>query len=654
MNFSRFFSILLLLQALLEAETKSPEPLINVTKHLSFPDFSPNTNPRIHHDLKLLGDARLLEQQGLIQIPEQHLNFKAGRAIYASPVRLLDPATQTPASFTTTFSFQIITNPTTTNDSTSSRGGSGLTFIAVPDELTVGRAGRWLGMMNDACEEDYKAFAVEFDTRLSPEVGDPNDNHVGINLGSIVSAETIDASHAGISFNDGSVHRAWISYDGPQRRIDIRIGSDGGEFPSKPLFAGPLDLSNYLNEYMFVGFSASTGSLAQVHKILSWNFSSHTIARLNLPRSDACEEKLSIGSLEAQITRRKPPSSFLVFISVVVLCLVILLNFYCNSKRSPSFSSTSLPDKKQRPRPPNKPRRFPISELSSVTRCFSESEELGSDSRGIFYRGSMPNGSQVAVKRFSSRFLNSTGTDRRRVLKEIGELSRVRHPNLASIRGWCCDKREAIVVYEYMHNGSLDKWLFSRGVLSWTRRVKVLRDVGEGLRFLHEKKLAHKNLKTSSVLLDVSFRTVLGDFGFGSNWVDPALGQKADVYEFGMLAMEIVAGRRRTDSSMGKEEVELLDFAWRMREKGETVKVVDRSLRAVFNEEQAIRFMEVGLLCTLNESKTRPSMQEVVMFLNFERELPELPLRRPVTLYSYSSSTDVCRIYACAPFMQQD
>ncbi|KAL6184686.1 hypothetical protein ACLB2K_046086 [Fragaria x ananassa] len=163
-------------------------PVVTVTKQLTFPDFNLSYNPRILNDVKLLGSAKLASNTTAIQIPDEShvddLRHQAGRAIYSSSIRLLDPHTETPASFETTFSFQFH------NASSSSAeriemtqsggygvGGSGLTFVIVPDEFTVGRPGAWLAMLNDACEDDYKVIAIEFDTRLNPEFGDPNDNH---------------------------------------------------------------------------------------------------------------------------------------------------------------------------------------------------------------------------------------------------------------------------------------------------------------------------------------------------------------------------------------------------------------------------------------------------------------------------------------------
>ncbi|OWM79699.1 hypothetical protein CDL15_Pgr023111 [Punica granatum] len=638
-------------------------PAINVTKYLSFPDFSLD-NPRILHDVKLLGSAKLSKDKSALQIPDEtealDLRHLAGRALYSSPVRLLEPTTKTPASFETTFSFQFkndtVYNPKGDWDSSPSHGGSGLTFIIVPDEFTVGRSGPWLGMLNDACDEDYKAVAVEFDTRHNPEFGDPNDNHLGINLGSIVSTKIINASDAGVHLKDGSIHQARIRYDGPKRWMEIHIGPSGIELPSRPVFSESLDLSPHLKEYMFVGFSASTGNLTQIHNILSWNFTSTSQAFLRLPSAETCESKIVLENSSPRSAENGPSSSFLIFVGTVVLVLAVLLSLYFNSRRKKEKSGTViLPEKLQRPRPPNKPRRFTFSELSLATRHFAEYEVLGSDSRGTLYLGKLSNGLQVAVKRFSVRFLTSNGLDRRWMMKEICAISRVRHPNLVPVRGWCHDSRETMVVYDFLANGGLDKWLFGAGVLPWTRRFKVVKDVADALGYLHSKKLAHKNMKTSSVLLDVNFRAVLGDFGFvlpglGSRRFESAVSRAADVFEFGGFVLEVVAGRKRREPDAEREERDLLELAWRMHEVNEKAKLVDLRMGALMNLEQAIRVVDVGLLCTLNESKGRPSMEEVTELLASDCPIPELPPTRPVSLFPYSSATGLCTGYSCTPF----
>ncbi|CAL5323458.1 unnamed protein product [Camellia sinensis] len=641
---------------------KPTGPVINVTKNLSFPDFSSNNNPRLHQDMKLLGSAIFSTQEnGCIQIPPDSpphtavdLRHLAGRALHSSPIRLFDPLSQTPSSFQTTFSFQFTTtttNPTSVNNIS----GSGLTFIIVPDEFTVGRPGPWLGMLNDVCDDGYKAIGIEFDTRQNPEFGDPNDNHVGINLASIVSSITIDASEVGVNLKDGSIHRAWVHYDGQNKYMDIFLGRENYSLPEKPVFSGPLDLSPFLKEYMFVGFSASTGNVTQIHNILSWNFTSISRAALRVPSTETCESKIILEQ-EKIAHHRKTPSSFLIFLAVVFLVLVVLLNLYLSGKRKEDNPKDTLvfPEKKHRPRPPNKPRRFTIAEIQSATRCFSELEELGRDSRGVTYKGTISNGCQVVVKRFSTQFLSSQGLDRKRISKEINLISKIRHPNLVPVRGWCFENRQTMVVYDYLQNGSLDKWLFGVGVLPWTRRFKVVRDVAESLSYLHSRQLAHKNLKTTSVFLDVSFRAVLGDFGFvldsaESRRFESVVSQKADVFDFGILALEVVGGRRRI---MGPDpgEMDLLDLAWAKHESDEKANVVDRRMGSVVNTEQTVRVLEIGLLCTLNENKGRPTMDEVMEFLSLERPVPELPPSRPVALFPYSSTTGLCTGYSCGSF----
>ncbi|MBA0871936.1 hypothetical protein Goshw_002542 [Gossypium schwendimanii] len=666
---SSSFYLLALIQflVLVNSSAATSGPVINVTKHISFTHFSLD-DPSVLSDVKLLGSAKFSMEKSIIQIPDDSkafdLRHQAGRAIYSSPVRLLDPYTHTPASFQTTFSFQFSNSSNASVDGDGpSHGGSGLAFIIVPDEFTVGRPGPWLGMLNDACQEDYKAVGIEFDTRQNPEFGDPNDNHVGINLASIVSTKAIDASDFGVFLNDGSVHRAWITYDGPRRWMDIHLGSDG--HPSKPVFSGSLDLSPHLNEYMFIGFSASTGNQTQIHNVLSWNFSATSQAFLRFPSEETCESKITLRKSEAaqsQTTQKRsnkePSSSFFIFIAVAVLALATMTGFIFCSRRGRNDNSklTAIPEKTQRPRPPNKPRRFTFTEISSATRAFSETEMLGSDARGVYYRGKLSNGCQVAIKRLSAQFLNSQqGLDRRRLLKEIGAMSRVRHPNLVPIRGWCSDNREMMIVYDFYANGSLDKWLFGAGVLPWTRRFKVINDVAEALSFLHSKQLAHKNMKTSSVFLDVSFRAVLGDFGMvlsatDSRRFESAISQTADVFEFGIFVLEVVSGRGRLDPEVEQEERDLVDFAWRMHVKDEKVKVVDGRMGSLVNLEQAIRALDIGLLCMLNESKGRPKMEEVVEFLSMDKQIPELPACRPVSLFPYNSATGLCTGYSCGPF----
>lgn len=616
-------------------------PPTNVTKTLHFPNFNPIISTLTHHDqVKLLGNAGISKDKGVIQIPDASqavdCTYQVGRALYSSPIRLFDPLTLTPASFQTTFSFQL--NATTTYNNSSS-GGGGLAFVMVPDEFTIGRPGPWLGILNDACNR-YKVFAVEFDTSHDPELGDPNDDHVGINVGAIVSFKTANSSEARISLHSNSLHRAWITYDAYRRWIDVHLGSDGDPIPTQPILSLPLNLSPFLEEYMFVGFSASTGNSTQIHNIISWNFSSIAQAFLQLPSTKVCHRNIHHQvSKYSTMSHYNPPSSFLVFVAVLGLCSVALLSFYFNSQSKESSISLLLTEKKQRPMPPGKPRRFTVPELHKATRGFSNVQVLTSDSGGVLYRGILSNGCRVAVKRYFSTQSLTNSTTRlywSRDLKRIGDLTRISHPSLAPIRGWCCDGPETIVVYDYYQFGSMDTWLCGVGALPWTRRSQLIKDVAEALSYLHSKELAHGNVKTSSVFFDANYRAVLGDYGFilsEGGGGESKLGKKDDVFWFGMFVMEIVAAKKGINGWRDEEggEKGVLGFVRKMHERRELVKVVDDKIGHCINfEEEAVQVLKMGLNCTASDVNARPCMEEVVHFFNMQclnhRVLPRQPI----------------------------
>nr|GEY61062.1 L-type lectin-domain containing receptor kinase VIII.2-like [Tanacetum cinerariifolium] len=618
--------------------------VINVTKHFSFPNFN---TPTSAHNLMLLGSS-VVDETGRVQIPDTtqrtsdtDLRHLAGRAVYAYPVRVFDPVTRTPASFQTTFSFQL-ERP---KNNVSSDGGSGFTFMLAPDEFTVGRPGPWLGMLNDACDEEYITVGIEFDTRENVEFGDLNDNHIGINLGSIVSTITTNVSEVGVNLKDGEIYRAWIEYHGKNRFLDIRLGSDSNSYPSKPVFSDELDISEFLREYMFIGFSASTGNFTQIHNLISWNFTSISQASLRVPSQETCESKIIIendNSSDDGGGEGGHLDGFFIFMTVVLLAVVALVSLYYNRRRGNRGKSNEvamLSAVKERPRPPNKPRRFTIAEISSATRCLDELHKVAFDERSDTYRGTLLNGCHVVVKRFSMGYFKSQGVNRRRVGKEIKAMSKLRHPNLVAIRGWCFDHQETMVVYDYVPNGTFNDWLNGIGVLPWSRRLKVVRDVAHGLSYLHSQKLAHKNVKSNSV------------------FIDEAVSQPIDVFEFGVLLIEVVAGRSRykrspeSDSEGNGSDIDLLEWAWTMHEMNEKDKVVDVKIGSVLIMDQAVKVLDTGLLCTLKENKGRPNMAEVVEYVNFEREAPELPPRRPMALFPYTSTTGLCsNSYMCPSF----
>ncbi|KAJ7550604.1 hypothetical protein O6H91_07G109000 [Diphasiastrum complanatum] len=642
----------------------------NIHKRFSFSSYSFGDK---YDDINLLGSASV-ESRGSIRIPadddfEGAPQHQAGRALYSSPVRMWDPDTGLAASFNTTFSFIINNQPAKGNKSAS---GGGLTFIVAPDELTVGREAGWLGMLNEhPCKETYNAFAVEFDNFKNDEFNDPNDNHVGINLASMQSSHTADASLAGVFLRNGSFVTAWINYNGDSRHLEVHIANASTmERPLKPIISVPLDLSPILKEYMFVGFTAATGGAeAQTHNIVSWNFSSKTHAVPRFPNKflkseSLCNGNVSDGKIQKQKKHSRESEAFLIFLSVSVVIFLAFINLAC-ARTGTKQTAMKVHINNHRPRPLHKPRKFNYEELSAATNDFSEKEKLGQGRFGSVYKGVLQDGSLVAVKRLSS--LQIQGSEKR-LIKKISHILGQKQPHLVQLRGWCREKKELLLVNEYMPNGSLDTWLYPNPwtALPWLLRWKIIKNIASSLAYLHEgldQQLLHRQVKTSNVLLDISLEAKLGDFGIGS-WIEdrqarllnPAAADyhiayqapdsasytrkatdKMDVFSFGVTTMEIVCGRRPIDKNLAPAETVLLKWVWELHKTGNLLAAADKRMKNQYHPEQLMRSLTVGILCTHPDPNCRPTMKKVVSFLTGKKALPPLlskPAEGSVTVSS--------------------
>ncbi|XP_024524444.1 probable L-type lectin-domain containing receptor kinase S.5 [Selaginella moellendorffii] len=668
-------------------------------------------------DIRLIGNAAVMGD-GSIRIPAQDAQAnQAGRALFASPVRMWDPNTSIPASFDTTFSFVIQSS----SSSTSHETGGGLAFIIAPDEMTVGRDAGYLGMLNDACvhhrrgnssEGRRPVIAVEFDTFKDDEFGDPNDNHVGLNLGSVISNETADLSNAGVFLRNGSSVTARISYDSSIQHLQVRVSSTHSsrdpEFdPAKqdslldddqvlPLISTPVDLSSFLKEYMFVGFTASTGAEALSHSILSWTFScaSHAVQRFppvtlsnskeTISHREECEDAIVEDKFDHASGRKgHPPAIFFVFVSVSATVLSLVLIVLVSWRRNRAHSSKSISASISggggdpwsmpvvmlpRPRPLHRPREFDLPELVVATGDFAEKQKLGQGPLGVVYRGSLQDGSLVAIKVLSNVWpVSSSGVlcvpslnmskNRKRKQQLISEIlpafSKLRHPRLVPVRGWCESGPDLMVVYEYMPNASLDKWLHPAEALlalPWIHRWKLAGDVAAALLHLHMSNFLHGRVKSSNVLMDITFQARLGDFGLlgssssrapsssdhhpqpeyhlppeASSSSDPWT-REMDVYGFGIVCLELVSGGPPSSEEGGS----LVDRAWLLHERGCGIgELVDPKLGGSFVFDQAMTLYGVGLLCSHPDPRSRPAMEGVARLLERRTDIPPIPARTP-------------------------
>lgn len=282
------------------------------------------------------------------------------------------------------------------------------------------------------------------------------------------------------------------------------------------------------------------------------------------------------------------------------------------------------------------PHRITYQEIESATKSFADENVIGIGGNGKVYKGVLPGGSEVAVKRISHE--NSEGT--RAFLAEISSLGRVKHRNLVGLRGWSKkEKGSLILVYDYMENGSLDKMMFEcdeSKMLSCEDRVRILKQVALGVLYLHdgwEAKVLHRDIKGSNVLLDKEMNARLGDFGLarihdhdnvaGTTRVVGTVGYlapeivrngrastKTDVFCYGVLVLEVMCGRRPIEE--GKPP--LVDWVSQHFRRGELLSVVDGRLRArgEIDEGKVERVLQLGLLCVHPDPNARPTMRQVV------------------------------------------
>jgi len=303
------------------------------------------------------------------------------------------------------------------------------------------------------------------------------------------------------------------------------------------------------------------------------------------------------------------------------------------------------------------PRRFSFGELAAATDNFSNDRALGRGGFGSVYRGFMSDmNREVAVKKVSE----TSRQGWKEFLSEVRIISRLRHRNLVQLIGWCHGGDELLLVYELMHNGSLDTHLYrSDYVLTWPIRYEIVLGIGSALLYLHqdtEQRVVHRDIKPSNIMLDASFTAKLGDFGLTRlindgqisymtdtagtmGYIDPesvlagTASVESDVYSFGVLLLEVACGRRPALVQEDGGAVHLVSWVWDLHGGGSICAAADEQLRGEFDGAEMEGVMVVGLWCAHPDRGMRPSIRQAMNVLRFEAPLPSLPARMPVATY---------------------
>ncbi|KAI5019317.1 hypothetical protein ZWY2020_044205 [Hordeum vulgare] len=286
---------------------------------------------------------------------------------------------------------------------------------------------------------------------------------------------------------------------------------------------------------------------------------------------------------------------------------------------------------------------YDLSTLRAATDNFSEENKLGEGGFGPVYKGTLHDGQEIAVKRLSKT--SQQGLVEMR--NEVVLVAKLQHKNLVRLLGCCIQEEEMLLVYEFLPNRSLDKILFDparRQELTWGHRFRIIQGIGRGLLYLHEDSrltIIHRDLKASNILLDPDMNPKISDFGLAKLFsVDASVGNtshiagtygymapeyalhgifsaKSDVYSYGVLVLEIVAGRRNNFSQYpGTNGEDLLTTVWRHWSRGSVSGLLDGCSADGLQPSEMLRCIHVGLLCVQEDAHLRPGMAAVVVMLN--------------------------------------
>ncbi|GKV51533.1 hypothetical protein SLEP1_g58178 [Rubroshorea leprosula] len=290
---------------------------------------------------------------------------------------------------------------------------------------------------------------------------------------------------------------------------------------------------------------------------------------------------------------------------------------------------------------------FEVALISNATNSFSSNNKLGEGGFGPVYKGTLPDGTEIAVKRLS----RSSGQGLVEFKNEVALIAKLQHRNLVKLLGCCIQGEEKMLIYEYMPNKSLDCFIFDRtrrNLLDWPKRFHIICGIARGLVYLHQDsrlRIIHRDLKVSNVLLDSEMNPKISDFGMARTFggeqfegntkrvvgtygymapeyaIDGKFSVKSDVFSFGILLLEIISGKKNKGFYHLNDNLNLIGHAWRLWKEGNASELIDSFVQESCTLSEILKCIHISLLCVQQHPEDRPSMSSVVLMLSSETAL---------------------------------
>ncbi|CAN6198989.1 unnamed protein product [Urochloa humidicola] len=580
---------------------------------------------------------------GLLALTNSTNQAKA-HAFHPTPLHFLNTSS-TARSFSTCFVFAIVSSYDGLSD-------HGLALVVSPTtNFSTANAGQFLGLLNatNGTASD-RILAVELDTIMNPDFQDMNSNHVGIDVNSLKSeqAQTAgyydDTTEGGgsifreLKLNSHEPMQVWVDYDGNARQLNVTLSPIKVPKPKRSLLSMAVDLSTLMADPMYIGFSSATGVVPTKHYVLGWSF--------NLD-GDGPAPSLDFSKLPTLPRLGPKPRSKVLYVllplatALLVAAVLAVVFFVVQRRRRYAEVREDWEDEFG-------PHRFSYKDLFRATDGFKDRNFLGVGGFGRVYKGVLSaTGQEVAVKMVS----HGSRQGVREFVAEVATIGRLRHRNLVQLLGYCRRKGELLLVYDYMQNGSLDKYLHDQHLpaLSWRERYRIIKGVATGLLYLHEdweQVVIHRDIKPSNVLLDGEMNARLGDFGLArlyDHGTDPqsthvvgTIGYLApelmrmgkvtpstDVFAFGVFLLEVVCAHRPIGPNNGNDRVALVDWVIEHHNNGSILDTVDPRLVGEYETEEVTLVLKLGLMCTHPLSNLRPSMRSIMQYLDSRQSVPD-------------------------------